>query len=99
MGWCRRRIDEPAEITVFRQNDSLLANGGPDHDGIIHPRHRLDGCRDIMAFGPQRTDNAKVATFVRQKAHSALGPEHDALLVRQGISGITDSRTDVIDRE
>jgi len=68
MGAC---MDEPAEILVFRQQESLRAIREIDDDLVDGPRRDFGDGLHVEASHTQHADDTEVTALVGEEAHAA----------------------------
>lgn len=90
-------INEPSEVLVFRQQDTILFVCSHDQLAIIRTLHGLRDCKHIKSIFAQRTHDGKITTFVRQKTKhvASCGWLNNDRVVANNISGIRQSSLDI----
>lgn len=68
------RIDQPAEILIFRQEDPIFGNRQAYHPLIISPRLCLPDLQHIISGLKQGLTQRSVTALIREKSHAG-GPQ------------------------
>lgn len=65
------RVDQLAEVFVFRQDDPSLTDRKVHHPFVLCPRREFRNGDNVMTSRAQGADHGEVATLVGQESHQA----------------------------